>query len=107
MVHTPIARSEAVAITLDGSASLAGGEGEADLQITRLDGPEGDIALAGSYSNATGALNLDLSFREGPGGIAASLIGLPGDKVQIRNGVVFVNDEEFPQEPIGTFDVWT
>ncbi|ATI40863.1 signal peptidase I [Pacificitalea manganoxidans] len=32
------------------------------------------------------------------------LIGLPGDKVQIRNGVVFVNDEEFPQEPIGTFD---
>ncbi|MAQ85627.1 MAG: translocation/assembly module TamB [Maritimibacter sp.] len=70
---------EAVAITLDGSASLAGGEGEADLQITRLDGPEGDIALAGSYSNATGALNLDLSFREGPGGIAASLIGLPGE----------------------------
>ncbi|WP_425050196.1 translocation/assembly module TamB domain-containing protein [Psychromarinibacter sp. S121] len=70
---------EDVAITLDGSASLAGGEGTTDLQITRLDGPEGDISIAGSYSNATGALNLDLSFREGPGGIAASLIGLPGE----------------------------
>ncbi|MEQ3624161.1 MAG: signal peptidase I [Celeribacter sp.] len=31
------------------------------------------------------------------------LIGLPGDKVQVQNGVVSVNGEEFQQEPLDTF----
>ncbi len=32
------------------------------------------------------------------------LIGLPGDKVQVTNGVVFINGEEAPQEPAGAFE---
>ncbi|ADO41765.1 signal peptidase I [Ketogulonicigenium vulgare] len=31
------------------------------------------------------------------------LIGLPGDTVQVRDGVVFINGEEAPQEPNGSF----
>ncbi|MCK0140933.1 signal peptidase I [Aliiroseovarius sp. F20344] len=31
------------------------------------------------------------------------VIGLPGDKVQVKNGVVFVNGEEAVQTPDGTF----
>ncbi|UWQ05094.1 signal peptidase I [Aliiroseovarius crassostreae] len=31
------------------------------------------------------------------------LIGLPGDKIQIKNGIVFINGVEAPQEPDGIF----
>lgn len=31
------------------------------------------------------------------------LIGLPGDRVQMRNGVLYLNDTEVPQEPAGEF----
>lgn len=31
------------------------------------------------------------------------LIGLPGDKVQVTDGVIILNDEIIPQEPAGTF----
>lgn len=31
------------------------------------------------------------------------LIGLPGDKVQIKNGIVYLNGKALPQKPIGTF----
>lgn len=31
------------------------------------------------------------------------LIGLPGDRVQVRDGVLYINDEEAVQEPAGTF----
>ncbi|ASM73463.1 MULTISPECIES: signal peptidase I [Roseobacteraceae] len=31
------------------------------------------------------------------------LIGLPGDTVQVKNGVVILNGEPLPQEPAGTF----
>ncbi len=31
------------------------------------------------------------------------LIGLPGDKVQVKNGVLFINGTEAPQEPAGVF----
>ncbi len=31
------------------------------------------------------------------------LIGLPGDRVQMRDGVVYLNDEALPQEPDGDF----
>lgn len=32
------------------------------------------------------------------------LIGLPGDQVQIKNGVIFINDVEVPQNPAGDFE---
>ncbi|MCU0900254.1 MAG: signal peptidase I [Cypionkella sp.] len=31
------------------------------------------------------------------------LIGLPGDTVQMRNGILYLNGAEVPQEPAGTF----
>jgi signal peptidase I len=32
------------------------------------------------------------------------LIGMPGDKVQVKNGILFINGAEVPQEPAGTFE---
>lgn len=32
------------------------------------------------------------------------LIGLPGDRVQIRGGILYINDVEVPQTPAGTFE---
>ena len=31
------------------------------------------------------------------------VVGMPGDRVQVRNGVLHVNDEAAPQEPVGQF----
>ena len=31
------------------------------------------------------------------------LIGLPGDQIQMKNGVLWINGQEVPQEPAGTF----
>ena len=31
------------------------------------------------------------------------LIGLPGDQIQVKNGVLWINGPEVPQEPAGTF----
>jgi signal peptidase I len=32
------------------------------------------------------------------------LIGLPGDTVQVKNGIVYINGVEAPQEPAGSFE---
>ena len=68
----------AAEVSLEGAMSLAGGEGEATLAIRRIDGAEGALTLAGSYSNASRQLALDLDVAEAADGIAANLIGLPG-----------------------------
>ncbi|QYK43432.1 MAG: translocation/assembly module TamB domain-containing protein [Paracoccaceae bacterium] len=65
--------------TLEAAMNLSGGEGRARLRILRQDsGPEGTVDLDASYSNASGALVINLEAAEGPGGIAATLLGLPG-----------------------------
>lgn len=70
---------EAVAATLSASVSLVGGEGRVQADLTRIDGgPAARIALSGSYANASRQLVLDLSAAEAQGGLAATLIGLPG-----------------------------
>ena len=69
---------QAVEISLEGSAALEGGQGTADLQVARIDGPQGNVALSGTYENATRNLTLDLSVTEEANGIAATLMGLPG-----------------------------
>ncbi|MFN4156834.1 MAG: translocation/assembly module TamB domain-containing protein [Gemmobacter sp.] len=64
---------------LEASMTLSGGEGRARLRILRQDaGPEGTVELDASYSNASGALVIGLVAAEGAGGIAATLLGLPG-----------------------------
>ena len=32
------------------------------------------------------------------------LIGLPGDTIQMKNGILYINGQEVPQEPAGTFE---
>lgn len=32
------------------------------------------------------------------------LIGLPGDRIQMRDGILYINDVEVPQEPAGVFE---
>ncbi|SDW20445.1 translocation/assembly module TamB domain-containing protein [Roseicitreum antarcticum] len=67
----------AVEMRINGSASLEGGEGLAQLSINRIDGPRGAIELRGGFSNETRVLDLNLSVAEGPDGIAATLLGIP------------------------------
>ena len=32
------------------------------------------------------------------------VIGLPGDRIQVRQGILYINDEEVVREPVDTFD---
>lgn len=68
----------AATVSLDGAMQLAGGQGEAKVDIQRIDGPEGTLQLTAAYANDSRQLTLDLLAREGPAGIAASLLGIPG-----------------------------
>jgi translocation and assembly module TamB len=70
---------ERVEMTLEGSGDLVGGQGEAQLDLERIDGQRGAFNLAASYSNETRVLAVDLSLDEGPGGIVAKLVNLPGE----------------------------
>lgn len=68
-----------VAGTLTAALTLSGGEGQGNLTIERQDdGPDGRIALNASYSNASGQLVLALDATEAAGGIAATLLNIPG-----------------------------
>lgn len=61
------------------SLQLGSGEGQAQLTIQRSDaGPAADISLNAGFSNTDGRLTLDLSMVEEAGGIAATLLALPG-----------------------------
>lgn len=66
-----------VTATLAGSASLADGDGAADLTLARLDGPEGRFALSAGFQNAARQLDLSLTLTEAAGGIAVTLLGIP------------------------------
>ena len=65
-------------LSASGSASLAGGDGAARLMLDRLDGPDGAFVLSADFANDTGLLDLTLRLTEDPGGLAATLLGLPG-----------------------------
>jgi translocation and assembly module TamB len=65
--------------SLSADLTLSGGEGTAHLDLLRQGaGPEGHVKLAAGYSNATKVLNLTLDAAEGAGGIAATLLHVPG-----------------------------
>ena len=64
---------------IEAALSLANGEGQGNLLIERTDsGPAGKVELIASYSNTDQLLTIDLQAREEAGGIAATLLGLPG-----------------------------
>ena len=60
-----------------GSAALAGGEGEAQLQIDRIDDVAGQFRLDAAFSNVTRVLGLDLAIEEGADGLAVTLLDIP------------------------------
>lgn len=70
---------EATTLSVAGTLSLAGGEGAGRIAADRLDGKRGTFEIEGAYSNATEVLTLGVTLDEAPGGIVATLAGLPGD----------------------------
>lgn len=68
---------QAAELSLEAALKLEGGEGSTVLAVTRTDRP-GALTLDASYANATGILALDMELTEGPEGIAATLLQLPG-----------------------------
>ncbi|MEJ6397527.1 translocation/assembly module TamB domain-containing protein [Yoonia sp. 208BN28-4] len=69
---------EPFAASLTGSASLIGGEGGAIVEANRLDDKEGRFIIDASFENETSMLALALELSEGPNGIIARRLDLPG-----------------------------
>lgn len=68
-----------VEATLTASLNLSGGQGDATLLLARTDsGPEGSVDLTAAYANTDQVLTLSLRAVEQAGGIAATLMNLPG-----------------------------
>jgi translocation and assembly module TamB len=65
-------------LSVTGRLQLAGGSLDTALDITRLDGPGGQLALTALYANATEVLDLDLSLTEPANGIVANVLGIEG-----------------------------
>ena len=76
VLGAPVATEELI-LRVTGSAELAGGAGEATLQVDRLD-RGGTLRLAGAYSNTARTLRVDTQFAEPADGLVARLLGLPG-----------------------------
>jgi translocation and assembly module TamB len=75
----PEVLGQAVTGTLEASLQLAGGEGQAKLDLLRTgEGPKGKITLDAAYSNATQVLRLDLVAEEEAEGIVVNLLDVPG-----------------------------
>ncbi|WP_135501570.1 translocation/assembly module TamB domain-containing protein [Roseovarius aestuariivivens] len=66
-----------VTLSLEGSFRLDDGEAQARLDIRRTDRAD-ELVFAGSFSNETRVLGLDLSFSETGGGMVSELLGIPG-----------------------------
>ncbi|WP_400084007.1 translocation/assembly module TamB domain-containing protein [Yoonia sp. R78084] len=69
---------EPITVSLKGSAQLADGEGAVILNAERLGDKSGIFEINGSFVNETRLLDLFLNLDEGPDGIVARLIDLPG-----------------------------
>ncbi len=69
---------EEVRVSLTGNAALSDGEGLANIVATRLGDKMGVFEIDGAFTNEDRALALKLGLEEGPEGIAATLLDLPG-----------------------------
>jgi translocation and assembly module TamB len=65
-------------LSISGAAQLAGRVRQADLELERIDGPEGRFTLDAGFDNATRILGIDLLLQEAEGGLTAELLNLPG-----------------------------
>lgn len=69
---------EAAELSLTGSASLAGGAGDATLVAQRIDAARARFNIKASYANDTRALALDIDVSEAEDGLLSGLMDLPG-----------------------------
>lgn len=67
-----------LAFGITGSMALSGGEGTATVAAERLDSERGVFSINAAYSNTTRVLGLTLDLDEDAGGIASTLLNLPG-----------------------------
>ena len=65
-------------IGINGRLSLVSGSLDTALNVRRLDGPGGELALTATYANASRELNLDLTLNEPADGMVANLLGVEG-----------------------------
>lgn len=79
LVLGPTILGQPVEASIAADLSLSGGTGATHLTLQRSDsGPAGKVTLTASYSNETQTLALALEAAEAQGGIAASLLHMPG-----------------------------
>lgn len=79
IVLGPSLFGQSVEGTLEASMSLADGNGQANVDLIRLDDAgSGKITLDVSYANATTQMTVDLLAEEAAGGLVVSAIGIPG-----------------------------
>lgn len=79
IVLGPTVLGQAVEGSLQASMTLADGNGQANVDLSRQDdGGSGEITLDASYSNATSELVVDLRAVESEGGLVVSALGIPG-----------------------------
>ncbi|MEY8099223.1 translocation/assembly module TamB domain-containing protein [Falsihalocynthiibacter sp. S25ZX9] len=67
----------ALELSLDASASLEGGSGQATFSAQRTDDADGEFTFSGGYARDTQALDVEFDFSEDAGGIVAQLLKIP------------------------------
>lgn len=64
-------------LSITGRLNLSGGSLDTQLQVNRLDGPGGQLALTANFNNSSRVLGLDFRLSEPANGIVANLLDLP------------------------------
>ncbi|NSX55625.1 translocation/assembly module TamB domain-containing protein [Parasulfitobacter algicola] len=77
VIGAPILGEEA-RFQIEGSLTLAGGQGRMDIDAERIDGKTGVFDLGVGYANTSGVLSVNLSLEEGRSGLISTLSGLHG-----------------------------
>ncbi|SDZ02308.1 autotransporter secretion inner membrane protein TamB [Jannaschia faecimaris] len=67
-----------IALSLEASAQLADGSGQAVIEAQRIDDTTGTFSIAASYTAEGQVLSVDVDVNEAEGGLAATLMQLPG-----------------------------
>ena len=68
-----------VALTLRGSAALEDGSLDARIEAERVDGRQGTFRIVSAFDPGSDTLTVDVALQEEAGGLAATLLNLPGE----------------------------
>jgi len=77
-LHPDVIGQEAE-LSILGTVALDGDDGSARFNAHRTDSQQGAFLFDGAFNNQTRILAFNLALGEGPAGIAASLLGIPGE----------------------------